>query len=199
MKRILIFMLATMICACLFLGCQKGLPENNDLQSTEDNSLISNTEQVNTNHSSTASPNEESTVESPESTYQTETAAITEKVPETIPPIKTLEDFEKQISAKYKIDNFSLVRIVLSIHGNIDHSGFTGYSCMMALDGTYDNNGTAATWTKHFSISHDDFSLLYAVNDDYTVYNAEINDFYESIITDMNEKTLEVMCDNVFG
>jgi hypothetical protein len=69
----------------------------------------------------------------------------------------------------------------------------------MTLVGTYDNNGTAATWTKYFSISHDDFSLLYAVNDDYTVYNAEINDFYESIITDMNEKTLEVMCDNVFG
>ncbi len=90
-----------------------------------------------------------------------------------------LSELEERISEDYQLKDFKLIRLRVDIA-----DGAENY-CILLIDGMYDDNGIATSWGKSFEISYDDFLALYKVNDNCIVYNTELTDCYNFIVTDI--------------
>ena len=88
-----------------------------------------------------------------------------------------ISELEKCISEEYQLKDFKLVRIGVDIAKN------TKKECILRIVGKYDDNGSSAYWGESFDISYDDYLSLCKANDSSIVYNAEITDYYDSLIT----------------
>jgi hypothetical protein len=90
-----------------------------------------------------------------------------------------LSELEGRMATEYGLENFRLTRF------KVDHTEGRRDKRVLLVGGTYDNGGVRDTWGKYFSISHDDFVLLYRVNDDFIVYNTELTDYYATLASEI--------------
>ena len=90
-----------------------------------------------------------------------------------------LSELEERISNDYQLKDFKLVRI------GIDIADSRKNECILWIVGQYDKSGTNTSWGKTFDISYEDFLSLYKVNNGHIIYNSEITEYYDTIITDI--------------
>ena len=90
-----------------------------------------------------------------------------------------ISELEERISAEYLLKDFKLVRL------GVDIADGTKNECILRIVGQYDKDRISTSWEKTFDISYEDYLSLCKVNNSHIVYNSEITEYYDTIITDI--------------
>lgn len=97
-----------------------------------------------------------------------------------------IEELEKQISNKYGLEKFKLIKVTIA---TVDNSS-SEYQLIVA--GTYAQNAKAEWWTHTYGITRDEFDSFYELHQNEVVYSSEkitSND----LITDMTSETITII------
>ena len=87
-----------------------------------------------------------------------------------------IEELEKQISNKYELANFKLVRVTIAIVDNVSSEH------QLIVEGTYTQKAKVELWTQRYKITQEDFALFYELHNNEVVYNSEKNMGYDLIM-----------------
>ena len=87
-----------------------------------------------------------------------------------------IEELEKQISYKYELDNFKLIRVTIA---TVDNDSSEHQLIVM---GTYTQKAKVELWTQRYEIAQEDFALFYELHKNEVVYNSEKNMGYDLIM-----------------
>ncbi|MBE6633988.1 MAG: hypothetical protein E7620_06570 [Ruminococcaceae bacterium] len=90
-----------------------------------------------------------------------------------------IAELEEQVSREYRLDGFRLIRLKVDIAKNDKRE------CVLLVEGIHKENGVTAMWNELFEISYDDYLLLSGVNNSHVVYNVELNEVNDPIISDV--------------
>ena len=90
-----------------------------------------------------------------------------------------ISELEERISAEYLLKDFKLVRL------GVDIADGTKNECILRIVGQYDKDGITTSWGETFDISYEDYLSLCKVNNSHIIYNSEITEYIDTIITDI--------------
>lgn len=100
-------------------------------------------------------------------------------------------ELESQISNKYELENYKLIRITIA---SVDN-GSPKYQ--MIVTGSYTKNAKVELWTQSYEITYDDFKTFYELHNNEVVYSAEKNKNYD-LVTNVNSETIIKIAHIVF-
>lgn len=88
-----------------------------------------------------------------------------------------IAELEERVSKEYQLERFRLISIKVDIAKNDQRD------CRLLVQGVHRENGAATMWSKIFAISYDDYLLLAGVNNHSVVYNVELNEADDQIVS----------------
>lgn len=97
-----------------------------------------------------------------------------------------IEELEKQISNKYELANFKLVRVTIAIVDNVSSEH------QLIVEGTYTQKAKVELWTQRYKITQEDFALFYELHNNEVVYSSE-KITSDDLITDMTSETITII------
>ena len=88
-----------------------------------------------------------------------------------------IAELEERVSVEYQLENFRLICLRVDIMKNDKRD------CRLLVKGIHKENGATVTWGKVFEISYEDYQLLSGVNKSHLVYNVELDETNDQIIS----------------
>ena len=87
-----------------------------------------------------------------------------------------IEELEKQISNKYQLENFKLIRVTIATVDNLSSEH------QLLVMGTYTQKAKVELWTQRYEITKEDFALFYELHKNDVVYNLEKSMDYDLVM-----------------